>query len=207
MNFKKLATDGTITIVSAFVLAMAVIFAVPFSAMAQEVQQQEEKEEKEDPWADVEFPFEDEMLLNFFDANQEISKMQRETNEKLAESVAEHGLTMERFNQIARAAQIGALQGGAFSPEELEAFNEAAPKVTALQREMQGNVQLMIAEFELTMDNYRDILAEFRQNRQLQEYVTYLATERAKEKIREERRREAEQKAAEEKNNNGGSDQ
>ncbi len=171
-----------------FFIAIAFLLGLPLSAAAQEV-----REEEEDPWADVEFAFEDEQLLAFFDVNQEISALQRQTQEQIVATVEQAGLTHERFQQIHRAAQIGGLQGGAFSAEEIEIFNAVAPRVTAIQRDMQGSMQELVMNYDLSMEQYRDILTEFRQDTQLQEYVTHLARERAIEKIREERRREAEQ--------------
>lgn len=180
------------------VFFISMMLTLPSSLMAQEEEQEEqEQEEEEDPWADVEFPFEDEELLAFFDSNQEISQLQRDTREKMAELTQEHGLSYERFQQIAQAAQIGQLD--AFSSEEVDAFNEVAPKVTEMQRNMQGSMQLIIQEHELPMEDYRDIMTTFRQDEQLREYVTYLARERAKEKILEERRREAEKELEEKK--------
>ena len=183
------------------VFFISMMLMLPFSLMAQEEQQeqeeQEEKEEEEDPWADVEFPFEDEKLLTFFDANQEISQLQRDTREEMAELTQEHGLSYERFQQIAQAAQIG--QMDAFSSEEVEAFNEVAPKVTEMQRNMQGTMQLIIQEHEMDMDDYRSVLDEFRQDEKLREYVSHLARERAREKILEERRRQAEKELEEKK--------
>ncbi|MFP4064444.1 MAG: DUF4168 domain-containing protein [Bacteroidales bacterium] len=180
------------------VFFIAMMLMLPFSLMAQEEQeQQEQEEEEEDPWEDVEFPFEDEKLLAFFDSNQGISELQRDTREEMAELTQEHGLSYERFQQIAQAAQIGQLD--AFSSEEVEAFNEVAPKITEMQREMQGEMQLIIQEHELDMEDYKEILEEFRKDEQLREYITYLARERAKEKILEERRKEAEKELEEKK--------
>jgi hypothetical protein len=143
------------------------------------------------------FRFADEQLLGFFDANQDLSALQRETQEKIATTVADHGLTMERFNQIANAARIGALQGGTFSPEEIEAFNTVAPQVTDIQRNMQQMFPMILQEYGLTTDLYQEILTEFRQDRDMQAYVSDLARERAIEAIREERRKEREREQQE----------
>lgn len=185
----------------ALLIALGLFIGMPAYGIAQE-EAEEEKEEEEDPWADVEFSFDDETLLIFFDANQEVSALQRSTQERMNETIEDHGLTRDRFDQIARAAQIGALQGGNFSNEEIEAFNQAAPQVTEIQREMQGMVQVIVEDYDIEMHKYREILNEFRQDQEMQEYVSHLARERAREKILEERRREAkeelERKKAEE---------
>lgn len=178
-----------------FLLMMIAGLAVSAPVMAQEP---EEKEKEEDPWADVEFPFDDETLLNFFDANQEVSALNRQSQDLIRETVEGHGLSFDRFQQISRAAQMGALQDGAFTSEEIESFNTVAPQVTNLQRENQTMVQALVEDYEMSMHDYRNILNEFRRDRELQQYVSHLARERAREAILEERRREAERKMEEE---------
>ncbi len=191
--------------IMALLIALGMILGMPADHYAQEIEvviEGEDEEDEEDPWADVEFDYADETLLTFFDANQEVSALQRSTQERMTETTEDHGLTRERFDQIARAAEIGALQGGNFSSEEIDAFNQAAPHVTQIQREMQGMLPVIIEDHGMAMDKYREILNEFRQDQELQEYVLHLARERAREKILEERRREAkeelERKRAEE---------
>ncbi len=179
-----------------FMLFSGLIIALPPTIHAQETN--EEQEEEVDPWADAEFPYEDDTLLTFFDVNQEVSAINRQSQEQIIATVEEYGLTHERFQQIFRASQMNALQDGAFTSEEIEAFNSAAPMVTNLQRENHAMVQMVVDEYDMSMHEYRAILNEFRRDRDLQQYVTHLARERAREKILEERRREAERKMEEE---------
>ncbi len=194
MNFMKMKTYAPAKCFAAFLIAVGLILSLPMNVTAQEP----EKEEEEDPWADKDFPYEDEVLLIFFDTNQEVSALQRSTQQRIAETVEQYGLTKDRFDQIGRAAQMGALQEGAFTSEEIEAFNQVAPQVTQLQREMQGMVQVIVEDHDMSMNEYRDILNSFRQDEELREYVSHLARERAREKILEERRREAKKKLEEE---------
>jgi hypothetical protein len=149
------------------------------------------------------FPFEDEVLLGFFDSNREISALQRETQARIDSTLTQYNLTSERFGQIGRAAQIGALSGGTFSNEEIESFNSVAPLVTAIQREQQAMMQALLAEKGLTTQLYQEIINQFRQSRDLQAYVQELARERAVEQVREERRKQRELEAAEAENNEG----
>lgn len=183
----------------AIFMALAIAFAFPVSLLSQEIEVKVEEDDEEDPWADHEFAYEDEVLLDFFDINREISKMRQETQEEIAKVADEHGLSMERFQQIANAAQIGQLGGGNFTDEEVEAFNNVAPLVTQLQRQMQQEAQEIITEGDLSMEKYREILGSFREDTELQEYVTYLARERARQEILEERKEEARRKLEEEK--------
>lgn len=194
MNFiKKQINTGFFM---ALFFAFTLVFIEPSVIQAQETN--EEAEEENDPWADKDFPYEDDVLLTFFDANQEVSAITRQSNEKLQETVEAFDLTYERFQQIFRASQMGALQNGVFSTEEVEAFNAAAPEVSSIQRETQDMIRMVVEEYDMSMQDYRSILMEFRRDRELQQYVSHLARERAKEKILEERRREAERKMEEE---------
>ena len=192
MNLIKMQIKTAGNFLFAFFMASVLIIALPSNSLGQEA-----GEEEIDPWADKDFPFEDEVLLTFFDANQEVSAVNRQSNEQIQETVESFDLTHERFQQIFRASQMGALQDGAFTSEELEAFNAAAPQITSLQRENQEMVRMIVEEYDMSMQEYRSILMEFRRDRELQQYVSHLARERAREKILEERRREAERQMEE----------
>lgn len=168
-------------------LLVACIIAMPLSVLAFDDPPQEEEK--------MTFPYEDEVLLAFFDSNREISALQRETQETIEATLSQHNLSSERFGQIGRAAQIGALTGGTFSNEEIEAFNTAAPLVTEIQRGQQNTMQALLAEKGLTTQLYQEIMNEFRQSQDLQAYVREIARERAIEQVREERRRQRELEA------------
>jgi hypothetical protein len=140
------------------------------------------------------FRFSDEQLLSFFDANQEISTMQKDIQDRINATLEQKGFTPDRFRQIGTAAQIGALESGNFTAEEIASFNAVAPQVTAIQREQQGMMQALLSEKGLSTQVYQEIINEFRQSQDLQAHVRDLARERAIEAVREERRiqREAE---------------
>lgn len=182
MNRIRFNSSSFSAVYLSFIFAVMMIFSAPAQLLAQA----EEAPVKE-------FRFADADLLKFFDANQELSVLQRETQERISAAVESHGLTMERFNQIVRAAQIGALDGGLYSPEELEAYNTAAPEVTNIQRDMQAMLQATLMEVGLTSDLYQDILSEFRRDSDLQGHVRELLRERARQAAREARQRELEQ--------------
>lgn len=183
---KNYRTSG-IRLISAVLLAIAFLAGTPAFSQVNGT----EEEQKE-------FRFSDEELLSFFDINQEISVLQRETQERIGETVREHGLTLERFNQIAQAAQIGALQGGMYTEEEISAFNEVAPRITEIQREMQRGLQDVIAEHGLTSQRYQEILNDYRTDQDLQAHVREILRERARQQIREAREQERAQQSEEE---------
>jgi hypothetical protein len=188
LNFRIMSSSKqkmTISIASIF-LAFVMVFALPFNAFSSF----DEPEEEE-----VTFRFSEEQLLNFFDANQEISAMQREMQQKMSETVAQHDMTLERFNQIARANQIGALTAGTFTDDEINAFNQLGPQISQIQREQQSMVGLILEDKGFTTASYQEILTDYRRDEQLQAHVRELLRERRRQEILEERRREAEEKA------------
>ncbi len=155
----------------------------------------------EEETEEVTFRFPNEDLVRFFDTNKELSTITKSIQEKMAEAAMAHNLTLERFSQIANANKIGALQGGAFTDAEVEAFVALGPEVSNIQREQQQLIQEKLKEMGFTPQSYQDILTEYRTNQDLQAHVVDLLRERRKQEILEERRRAAEEKAAEEANN------
>lgn len=178
-------------LLNSFLFAMILAIALPSHVFAAVNEPEPEEEPKE-------FAFEDDVLLRFFDANQAISAAQREMNEQITEAVEAQGLTMERFNQIRNAAQIGALQGGAFTDDEINSFNQLGPQITQIQRDMQQAVANVLQDHDFTNNSYQEVLNDYRQDQELQAHVRELLRERRRQEILEERRREAEEKAMEE---------
>jgi len=182
-------------VLTSMLFAFALVIAQPVNVFAYDDNPENEEEE-------TTFRFEEQVLLNFFDANQEISQLQRQTQERMAETVEQLDLTLERFNQIARANQIGALQGGAFSEEEIQAFNQLGPQVSQIQREQQMMISTILEERGFSTTSYQEVLNEYRGDQDLQAHVRELLRERRRQEILEERRREAEEKAQQEQEQN-----
>ena len=181
-------------VLTSMLIAFALVVAQPVNVFAYDDEPEKEEE--------ITFRFEEEVLLNFFDANQEISQLQRQTQERMAETVEQLDLTLERFNQIARANQIGALQGGAFSEQEIQAFNQLGPQVSQIQREQQMMISTILEERGFSTTSYQEVLNEYRGDQDLQAHVRELLRERRRQEILEERRREAEEKAQQEQQQN-----
>lgn len=150
----------------------------------------------QEPKQDPVFRFSNEALLNFFDANRELSELNKEMQEKIAEAAKSQNLTLERFNQISNANRMGALQSGNFTEAEIEAFNILGPQISQIQREQQQLIQATLLEKGFTSQTYQEILSEYRSDQNLQAYVRDLLRERRRQEILEERRREAEERAA-----------
>ncbi len=178
-----------------FLFAIVLAYITPANALSvvdNPVQEEEEAVEE------VTFRFENEALVNFFDLNRDLSEINKETQDKMTEAALKYDLTLERFNQIASANQIGALQGGAFTDAEIDAFTNLGPEISQIQREQQQQIQQALEARGFTSATYQDILNEYRTNVDLQAHVRELLRERRKQEILEERRKAAEEKAAEE---------
>ncbi len=182
MNF-KLFSGKSLPATFPAIFALALLIA---STPAIIYAQQPEEPQKE-------FKYSNEDLLKFFDANQELSVLQRQTQERINEVVVGSGLTMDQFNKIVKATQAGPLQEGQFPENELNSFNTAAPQVTAVQRNMQAMLSATLAEAGLSSALYQEILKEFRSSPELQEHVRELLRERARQAAREARDRERQQ--------------
>ncbi len=194
MILKKKNTNFTLP---AILFAMLIAFTAftGKTIQAQEPETENESESETDT-VEVSFPFSDDKLLNFFDANRSMSEARKGFQEQMAETVAEEGLTLERFQQIANANKIGALNGGAFSEEEIEAFNTLGPRISDIQKKMRDrNSQIILEKGFESPSEYQEILNEYRKDEQLRSYVNDLLRERRKQEILEERRKEAEEKA------------
>lgn len=170
-------------------------FALIFNVSAQGVQSPDQPQENQST-PENESQFEDEALINFFDVNQELSGVNKETQDKMAEAASKYDLTLERFNQIANANRIGALQGGNFTEAEVEAFNNLGPQISQIQREHQQKVQSTLEGKGFNSASYQEILSEYRTDQDLQAYVRDLLRERRKQEILEERRKAAEEESA-----------
>ncbi len=177
MMFKKIKNLVTVVLI-------LIAFAFSSSMFATNVLFNNENDvEQEIKYRDVD-------LISFVKANREISTLRREVNEEINDLVEDHGLTMERFNQIARASQIGALEDAGFSSEDIDAFNTVAPQVTELRREMRGVMQGILQEKELSQELYQEILADYRQDSEMQAFVQELMRERRREEAFQKRKKE-----------------
>jgi len=186
-TIKKLSSFLTL-----FVFALSIFFVFPANATLNNDEPIEEEKEE------ITFRFVDDALLNFFDANRELSELNRETQEKIALAAQAENLTLERFNQIVNANRIGALQSGMFTDEEVQGFINLGPQITQIQRDQQTQIQQKLEEKGFTSESYQEILNEYRTDANLQAHVRDLLRERRRQEILEERRRDAEEKAAQE---------
>jgi len=177
-------------------ISISTLFMFAFALLSATVNASQPPDNPEENIQKPVFRFTDELLMNFFDTNRELSELNKEMQDKIAEAANAHNLTLERFNQISNANRMGALQTGNFTEAEVEAFNTLGPQISQIQREQQQLVQEKLQQKGFTSQSYQEILSEYRTDQYLQGHVRELLRERRRQEILEERRREAEERAA-----------
>jgi hypothetical protein len=108
--------------------------------------------------------FSEEELKSFVEANIKATEIQKEGREAVVATIEEQKLTLDRFNELAKAHQQKKLQETAENPEEIAAFSNAAQAVVKIQPETMKKVEQAIEEAGLTQEKYDAILKAYEQD-------------------------------------------
>ncbi|MCJ8167324.1 DUF4168 domain-containing protein [Pontibacter sp. E15-1] len=112
--------------------------------------------------------FSKEELKTFLQANTNATKVEKEGREALVAAIEEESLTVDRFNELAKAHRQKKLKETAENPEEIAAFSNAAQAIVKLQPEVREKVQAAIEEQGMTMAQYKTILKAYEEDEDLQ---------------------------------------
>ncbi len=132
---------------------MAATVMMPFAANAQQPVPQQSA-----PAVDVS----DEQLQDFAEATVEMQGIQQEYQEEMAESITEEGLTTMEFQQMAQAKQMG--KESEASEDKQAAFEKALAAVMAIQQEMTEKQREVIADFDMSEQEYAQITQAVQQD-------------------------------------------
>ncbi|RDV16037.1 DUF4168 domain-containing protein [Pontibacter diazotrophicus] len=108
--------------------------------------------------------FSDADLEKFVAANSQVTEIQNESREALVNAIEEQDLTLDRFNELAKAHQQQQLQETAENPEEIAAFSNAAQQVVKIQPEAKEKSDEAIKEHGLTVEQYEAIMQAYEQD-------------------------------------------
>lgn len=122
-------------------------------------------------------PFSDDDLRKFIKANTTAVELEKEGRQAVVDAISEANLTLERFNELAKANRAKKLEETAESPEEVSAFSGAVQKIVKLQPETKGKVEKAITDEGLTVAKYETILAAFQKDVAVQTKVKLLLQE------------------------------
>jgi len=112
----------------------------------------------------------DEQLDSFANAYLEIVAIQDESQAEVVAAVEAEGFTVEEFQAIAET--LNSPEGAvAIPPEQEEQFISAAEAVTAIQTDVQAEMQAAIQAEDLTIAEFEQIFAMAQQDPDLQQQI------------------------------------
>lgn len=110
-------------------------------------------------------------LKSFLEANSKATEIQKESRTALVAAIEEQDLSVDRFNELAKAHREKKLEEVAENPEEISAFSNAAQTIVQLQPETRQKVKEAIEEEGLTMEEYNDILTAYKEDPAVQAQI------------------------------------
>lgn len=146
------------------IAVIAILLAAPLTAAwAQEpAQQQPSVEMRED--------FSDNELKSFVKANEKVTVIQAEAEQKMIKAIEGEGLTVERFNQILEQ-QKDPSRASETSVEELQSFNNAAQVILEENTRIEKQMTSTIEEEGIDIETYKQILVAYQQSPEVQSRV------------------------------------
>lgn len=116
-------------------------------------------------------------LESFVKANEKVTEVQKETEEKIIQKIEEEGLTVERFNQILESRRNPDSEEEV-TPEELQSFNQAAQMIVTENQSIQGKISDVIEEEGIDLDTYQQIIVAYQQSPEVKQKVDQLMGDR-----------------------------
>ncbi|MCC9134835.1 DUF4168 domain-containing protein [Pontibacter silvestris] len=118
--------------------------------------------------------FTDTELEQFIEANKKATTIQKENQQEMISAIEGENLTVDRFNEIAKAHQQQKTDELGATPEEMASFNKAAQQVVEMQPAAKEEVEQAVQEEGLTMEKYEEILTAFNQDPEVKTRVQQL---------------------------------
>lgn len=115
--------------------------------------------------------FSNEDLQKFIEANTAVTEIKKENRTAMVEAIEEQGLSLERFNELAKAHRSKKLNDVAEGPEEIGSFSEAAQVIAKMQPEVKTKVSEAVEAEGLTMEQYNSIMKAYQSNPAVQEQI------------------------------------
>jgi len=134
-----------------------------------EIQQQEPAQTAE---------FSDQDLQQFADASARLMVVQQEGEQTMMNILQEEKLSVEQFNEMAKAHQDQKLSEVQATPEEMAAFNKAAQRMVEMQPEFQQDLEEAIQQDGMTLEKFEQIMLAYQQNQSVQQRVDKLMQEK-----------------------------
>lgn len=152
------------TIAAVFAMASVCFGSAAYAQAADASQASEQQEQTQQQYSEDD-------LKKFVEANTAVTEVQKESREAMVAAIEGENLTLDRFNELAKAHRAQKLEEVAENPEEIAAFSKAAQSVVKLQPETKEKVQQAIEEKGLTVEQYEQVMKAYKQDEAVQEQI------------------------------------
>lgn len=160
LNMKKLGTFAlAVCIASGTLLAGKDVHA---QSPTPQMQQQQK----------VKTDFSDDQLEAFVSADKKLAPIQQKSQQQMMKTIKGQGLTVQRFNEIAREKQQG--KKGDASVKESVAFNKAAQKVLKQKKETNSEMEDIIQKEGLEVQTFQQIAFAYQRSPKVQKKIKAL---------------------------------
>ena len=161
MNTRKIANP----VLALLLFGFAAILPVATVHAQEEPAQQPSVEMRED--------FSDNELKSFVKANEKVTVIQMEAEQKMIKSIEDEGLTVERFNEILEQ-QRDPSRATETSVEELQSFNNAAQIILEENARIEKEMTTSIEGEGIDIETYKQIMVAYQQSPDVQTRVNSL---------------------------------
>ena len=173
METRKNATPALAFLILAFICLQPVA-----TVWAQEAEQQETEQRETDqdispapqPSIEMREDFSDNELKSFVKANEKVTVIQMEAEQKMIKAIEDEGLSIERFNEILEQ-QRDPSRVGEPSVEELQSFNQAAQAILEENAKIEKQMTTSIEEEGIDIETYKQIMLAYQQSPAVQDRV------------------------------------
>ena len=138
---------------------MATMSAMPAFAQTQAMSQQEQGQQ-----VDVS----DEELGKFANAYKQMQVMGQQAQQKMATTVEDEGMDIQRFNEIHQATMDPSKESDA-TEEEMAMHEKIVTKLDTMQKDFQDKLTKVVENQDLSMDRYQQIATALQNDTELQQ--------------------------------------
>ena len=166
--------------VLALLLFGFICFLPAAAAWAQEQEtEQEQPAPTSQPSIEMREDFSDNELKSFVKANEKVTVIQMEAEQKMINAIEDEGLSVKRFNEILEQ-QRDPSRGGETSAEELQSFNAAAQLILDENARIEKQMTTSIEEEGIDIETYKQIMLAYQQNPDVQNRVNKMVNGESK---------------------------
>jgi hypothetical protein len=131
---------------------------------------------EQQPSVQVREDFSDKELKSFVKANEKLTVMQQESEQKMLKVIEDKGLTIDRFNELLESQRDPQKKTEA-TPQELNSFSNAAEEIMAENRKLEHEMTTSIEQEGIDIDTYKAIMIAYQQSPAVQGKINKIVGE------------------------------